>query len=139
MAKNFNFGCSLMSSPIVLRQMPVYRAPQNIAARPFEKREKQALEIKLRRAARLARKLENKVRQDFNIAARDPAERSRTEMDEGELSVNFNDAAEFVEGADRAGDDDDDRKPSWKHRVEKVQRGHRPRRGKGYGYRREDE
>jgi len=47
-----------------------------------------------------------------------------------ELSVTFNDAAEFAEGPDRAGEDDDDRSPSWKTRAEET------RRGKGYGYRR---
>ena len=56
-----------------------------------------------------------------------------------DLFVTFNDAAEFVEGADRGGDDDDDRAPSWKQRAEDTRRGHRPRRGKGYGYRRDME
>jgi len=56
-----------------------------------------------------------------------------------ELSVTFNDAAEFAEGVDRAGDDDDDRAPSWKERAEETRRGLKPRRGKGYGYRRDSE
>ncbi len=64
-------------------------------------------------------------------------EEARAARDEAEdLSVTFNDAAEFAEGADRAGEDDDDRSPSWKTRAEETRRGHRPRRGKGYGYRR---
>jgi hypothetical protein len=56
-----------------------------------------------------------------------------------ELSVAFNDAAEFAEGADRAGDDDDDRAPSWKERAENIRRGQSRRRGKGYGYRTDTE
>ncbi len=66
-------------------------------------------------------------------------EEARTAREEAEeLFVTFNDAAEFVEGTDRAGDDDEDRAPSWKERAEKTRRGHRPRRGKGYGYRRDE-
>lgn len=62
---------------------------------------------------------------------------------EYELTVRFNDAAEFVEGADRAGgDDDDDHAPSWKERAEdNARRQRRPRshrQRKGRGYRREE-
>ncbi len=56
-----------------------------------------------------------------------------------ELSVAFNDAAEFAEGAGGAGDDDDDRAPSWKQRAEETRRGLKPKRGRGYGYRRDSE
>ncbi len=103
-----------------------------------ETREKASLAKALKKAARQARNMENTVQQEFYEAARDQGVRGRTDMDEGDLQENFNDAAEFVEGADRAGEDDDDRAPSWKKRAENLQRGQSRRRGKGYGYRRDD-
>jgi len=105
----------------------------------IETRERQALKKALNREARQAGKIEGKARADFAEAARDPVVRKRTEIEEGDLSVDFNDVAEFVEGANRAGDDDEDRTPSWKQRAENIQRGHKPRRGKGYGYRRKSD
>ena len=104
-----------------------------------ESREKSSLEKVLKKAARQARKVDNKAKQEFYEAARDQVVRGSTDMDEGDLQENFNDAAEFVEGADRVGDDDDERAPSWKERAENIQRGLKPRRGKGYGYRRDDQ
>ena len=67
-------------------------------------------------------------------------EETRAAKEEAEdLPVTFNDSAEFAEGADRAGDDDDDRAPSWKERAGKTRRGLKPRRGKGYGFRRDSD
>lgn len=102
----------------------------------LETRERAALEKKLRRAERLARGLEVRLRQDFHEAARDPVARKQTGIAEGELSVKFNDAGEFVEGADRGGDDDDGRRSGWKQRAEERQQGLKPRRGRGLGHRR---
>lgn len=103
----------------------------------LETRERAALEKKLRRAERLMRKLETRVGQDFGAAARDAIERKRTEITDSDLTVDFNDAAEFAEGADH-GDDDDDRRPGWKARTQRVRRTQGQRRGKGYRYRRDD-
>ncbi len=103
-----------------------------------ESREKASLEKTIKKAARQVREMDNKLRPEFYEAARDRVARDNTDMGEGDLRENFNDAAEFIEGADRAGEDDDDRAPSWKERAENIQRGHKPRRGKGYGYRRDD-
>lgn len=105
----------------------------------IETREKQVLGKALKRATRQARKMDNKATQDFAEAARDRVVRTKTDIDEGTLSEEFNDAAEFAEGTDRTGDDGDDRAPDWKERAENIQRGHKPRRGKGYGYRRDKE
>lgn len=85
----------------------------------------------------------HKGRQDFFDAARDQGLWRKRPVRKNELTIGFNDAAEFVEGADRAGgDDDDDRAPSWKERAEEnVRRQRRPRSRrprKGRGYRRED-
>ena len=71
----------------------------------IETREKQALQKALHRKARQARKADNKERQDFYDAARDQGLWRKREFKEGDLTVDFNDAAEFVEGADRADDD----------------------------------
>lgn len=107
---------------------------KRLAAR-LEARERQSLEKELQREERLAREMEGKARRDFAQAARDPAQQQAKGAESEDLTVTFNDAAEFVEGADRAGgDDDDDRKPGWKQRAEKLRPGHRPRRGKGFGY-----
>jgi hypothetical protein len=103
-----------------------------------ETREKASLSKALKKTARLARNMKNTVQQEFYEAARDHVVRENTDMGEGDLQESFNDAAEFVEGADRIGEDDDERTPSWKERAENIQRGRKPKRGKGYGYRRED-
>ncbi|MEW5423919.1 hypothetical protein HNS03_18540 [Amorphus sp. 3PC139-8] len=54
---------------------------------------------------------------------------------QNEITVEFNDAAEFVEGAGQAGSDDD-RAPTWKQRADEKARHHRPgqRRGKRRDY-----
>ena len=80
--------------------------------------------------------MDNKAVQDFHDAARDQSLWRQREFKEGELSETFNDEAGFVEGAQESGDDDE-HAPGWKQRTEKRARGHRPRRGKGYGYRRD--
>lgn len=85
----------------------------------------------------------HKGRQDFFEAARDQGLWRKRDPKDYELTVSFNDAAEFVEGADRAGgDDDDDRAPRWKERAEDNARRQRrprsPRPRKGRGYRREE-
>ena len=97
-----------------------------------EARELKSLERKLRRQISESEKQSQALDQEL-----EEVRRAREEAED--LSVTFNDAAEFAEGADRAGDDDDDRAPSWKTRADKTRRGHRPRRGKGYGYRRNSE
>jgi len=111
-----------------------------------ETREKQALQKALRRKARQARQADIKERQDFYDAARDQGLWRKREFKEGDITVEFNDAAEFVEGADRVGDDgDDDRAPDWKHRADenaknnRPKHGHKPKRPKGFGHRRDDE
>lgn len=81
----------------------------------------------------------HKGRQDFFEAARDQGLWRKRDPKDYELTVRFNDAAEFVEGAERAGgDDDDDRAPRWKERAEdnarrqRRPRSPRPRKGRGY-------
>ena len=111
-----------------------------------ETREKQALQKALRRKTQQARKTDNKERQDFYDAARDQGLWRKKEFKEGDVTEDFNDAAEFVEGADRAGEAEaDDRAPDWKHRADqhakshRPKRGHKPKGGKGFGHRRDDE
>ena len=62
---------------------------------------------------------------------------------DGELSVSFNDAAEFVEGAGESSDEDDGYAPDWTDSTDDDRNDdgprHRRRRGKGYGYRRDSE
>lgn len=120
----------------------------------IETRERQALEkaqrrkaVMTRTAAQSAEELMQaaiEARQDFHDAARDQGLWKDKAFGEGDLQVEFNDAADFVEGADRAGDDDDDRAPDWARRADQRGRSHRPKhgrkpkRGKGYGYRRDE-
>jgi len=116
----------------------------------IETREKQALQKALRHKAPQAHKADNKERQDFYDAARDQGLWRKREFKEGDMTVEFNDAAEFVEGAARAEEaageaGDDDRAPDWKHRADEIARSHRPKHGhkpkrpKGFGHRRDDE
>jgi len=112
----------------------------------IETREKQALQKALHRKARQARKADNKERQDFYAAARDQGSWRKKEFKEGDMTVEFNEAAEFVEGADRAADDgDDEHAPDWKHRADENAKNNRPKHGpnpkrpKGYGHRRDEE
>jgi hypothetical protein len=94
----------------------------------IETRERQSLEKWMRKARRMqeaarlerertaehARKVDNEARQDFFDVARDLGLWKQKQFKEGELSERFNDAAEFVEGADQGGDDDDGYAPDWK-------------------------
>lgn len=106
---------------------------QKRALAKIEAREAKAMELAI---AKLTQQAEQelpqtfKARQDFFKATQD--ERRRRSFAPGDLRVDFNDAAEFSEGADRADNGDDDLVPDWKSRTEKVSRGHQPRRGKGY-------
>jgi hypothetical protein len=108
----------------------------------IETRENQALKKALKMAARQVPEMQN-ARQEFYDAARDQGLWRSREFGDGDMSVEFNDAGEFVEGADRAGEDEDDRAPDWAQRTERRSRSHRPhnsqKRGKGRGYRREDD
>jgi hypothetical protein len=123
----------------------------------IDTRERQSLEKFMRKAQRLqeaarlererateqARTVDNKAMQDFHDAARDLGLWKERQFKEGELRETFNDAAEFAEGADKGGDDDDSYAPDWKDDADddgddkgpKL----RPRRGKGYGYRRDSD
>lgn len=79
----------------------------------------------------------NMATQDFHDAAKDQKLWRKRKFAEGEISVEFNDTAEFVEGADRDdGDDDDDQRPGLDDDAEDNggwKRSHRPRRGKDMG------
>ena len=85
-----------------------------------EARELQSLERKLRR--QISESEKQAIAPDASPDEQEEFHRLHEELDEiqqareeaEELSVTFNDAAEFAEGADRAGEDDDDRAPSWK-------------------------
>jgi hypothetical protein len=123
----------------------------------IETRERQSLEKFMRKAQRLqeaarlerertaehARKVDNKAKQDFFDAARDLGLWKQKQFKEGELSERFNDAAEFAEGADKGGDDDEDYVPDWDDTADDDSDDsgprRRPRRGKGYGYRRDSD
>lgn len=123
----------------------------------IETRERQSLEKFMRKAQRLqeaarlerkrtaeqARKVDNKARQDFFDAARDLGLWKHKQFKDGELSEGFNDAAEFVEGADKGGDDEEDYAPDWNHTADDDSDDsgprHTQRRGKGHGYRRDSD
>lgn len=82
----------------------------------------------------MARSLEGKAKQDFTKAARD-RQQQKTNMEDDELSVTFNDAGEFVEGAHREGEDERSHaKSGWKKRAEKLQEDRKLDHGRGYGY-----
>lgn len=109
----------------------------------IEARERAALDKKIRKAARLARELEQAVQQDFHGAARDPFMRAQTGIGEGDLSVKFNDTGEFVEGPPDGFHDDDHHGPPDRQRHEEdIRRSHhrdaRRRRRKGHGYQKKD-
>jgi hypothetical protein len=106
-------------------------------------RSQETVRLERERTAAQARKLDRRARQDFFDAARDLGLCRQKQFKEGELSVSFNDAAEFVEGADRGGDDDEDYVPDWKDTADDDSDDNgpklRPRRDKGYGYRRDSD
>lgn len=105
----------------------------------IESREKRSLGKALRKATQQAWRQGAKAKQDFHAATRDQGQWRKKEFGDGDMSVEFNDAAEFVEGADRTGEEGDDLAPDGDQSPEKRSRSHRPRRGKGFGHRREDE
>lgn len=109
----------------------------------IEARETKAMELAVARlaqqqAAAIEVPATFKARQEFFEAAKDLGLWKKRTFREGELTVDFNDAAEFIEGADRADDEGDDLAPDWESRAEKVSRGHQPKRPKGKGYRRDE-
>ena len=59
-----------------------------------------------------------KAEQDFYGAAKDQGLWKDREFEGGDLGVEFNDAAEFADGAHRAGNESDERAPDWKQRAE---------------------
>ena len=73
----------------------------------------EAARLERARTAEQAHNVDNKAKQDFFDAARDLGLWKHKQFKEGELSVSFNDAAEFVEGADKGGDDDENFAPDW--------------------------
>lgn len=119
----------------------------------IETRERQSLEKAMRRehqlreAARLerersaeqARAVVNMAMQDFYDAARDQGLWKDRQFEEGELSVSFNDAAEFLDGAE-SGDEDEGFAPDCNDSADDDGDDdgprHRRKRGRGYGYRR---
>jgi hypothetical protein len=120
------------------REKKDFERRKRLASR-LETREEQSLEKALRREARLVRELDGKAQHDFIEAAQDQAAQQSVGSGSEDLTVDFNDAAEFVEGADRAGGGDDDRAPSWNERAGNLRPGRKARRGKGYGYRRDSD
>jgi hypothetical protein len=95
-------------------------------------------------AAEALSRADNRAMQDFHDAARDQGLWRKREFREGDLTVGFNDAAEFVEGAGKGGGDDDGYAPEQDAGADnpgddddnggpKMGR----RRRKGYGYRRD--
>lgn len=103
----------------------------------------EAARLERERAAKQARGVDNKAMQDFHDAARDLGLWKHKEFKEGELTERFNDAAEFVEGAGKSDSDEDGHIPDWGDdpNDDGNDRGprHRPKRGKGYGFRRNDD
>lgn len=109
-----------------------------------EQRLEQAARLEMTRTAAQARTVDNDAMQDFYDAARDQGLWKHREFEEGELSVTFNDAG--YEQREQASGDDDGHAPDWDadyghhHDDDHDNRPKlRPRRGKGYGYRRDSE
>lgn len=74
------------------------------------------------------------VAQDFHSAAGDDRLWQQRAYERGEVQVEFNDAAEFIEGADRQEDNGDDGKYIWKKRADESRRSQarKPRSRRGY-------
>jgi hypothetical protein len=120
----------------------------------IEKREQLSREKALRREQRLAQEVllerdrtaeqahtvDNKAMQDFYDAARDDGLWKHKKFGDGELSESFNDAAEFKEGADRAGDEDENFVPDWADTDDDGDDdGPKFRSDRGYSYKRDEE
>lgn len=112
-------------------------------------RERQAMERRMKRAEMRADGLGQQLRQDFTEAARDRRVKTSTDLPQGKLSEQFNDAGEFIENLEEAraaaleDDRDDQRARTWKQRAEERERNrgrgfHRDKRG-GRGYTRDDD
>ncbi len=107
-------------------------------------REHQAMERRMKRAELKTEGLGQHPRQDFFEAARDRRVKTSTDMPDGKLAEQFNDAGEFAEGLEeaRAADLEDENTKSWKQRAEGRQRGRKQRSRRtprGRGLRRDDE
>ncbi len=103
-----------------------------------EKRERQSLEKWLLRKAHQARRLENEAQREHADAARETPGRSRRYYRSGDLSRTFDEAAATPQGEGGTGGEDT-RAPSWKARADKHAKGRDHKRGKGYGYRRDQD
>lgn len=81
-----------------------------------------------------AQHLKNQAKQEFFDAARDDKLWQRRNFKRGDMQVEFNDAAEFVEDMDRGGDEEDARAPkkSWSSSSRGKSLGRRTRKGRGY-------
>ena len=75
--------------------------------------------------------------QEFFEAARNQKLWQRRKFERGEMQKDFNDAAEFVEGAGRD-DDSDERSRGWKRKADQSRSSYKPKSRRGRGFRRED-
>jgi hypothetical protein len=103
-----------------------------------EQRERQSLEKSLQRKANQARRLEAEAPREHIGAARETPGRRRRYYRSGDLSRTFGDAAVTPQAEGGAGGEDT-RAPTWKARAEKHAKDREHKRGKGYGYRRDDD
>ncbi|WP_318886369.1 relaxase/mobilization nuclease domain-containing protein [Sinorhizobium meliloti] len=103
----------------------------------------EAARLEIERTAEQARSVENMAMQDFYEAARDQGLWKEREFKEGELRESFNMAAEFTEGANESGGEDEGYAPDWKDDADDDGDDDGPRfrrrRGKGFGYRRDSD
>ena len=83
----------------------------------IEIREMKSLELQVMKEHERILEAKGNAKADFTKAA-NPEERIRTDMEDGDLRIAFNDAADFVEGGVEAGEDD--RNMSWKERAEDL-------------------
>jgi hypothetical protein len=108
-----------------------------------EQRLRQEARLEQEHKAEQARAMDNVAMQDFHDAARDQGLWKHKQFKEGELRQEFNDAAEFVEGANASGDDDESFVPDWAETDDDDGDDDGPKfnrqRGKGYGYRKDSD
>jgi hypothetical protein len=103
-----------------------------------EERERHSLEAWLLRKANQARRIvPDAPGQQFDAARKAPGHRRRPYRS-GDLSRTFDEAAATPQDSGQAGGEDA-RSPSWKARAEKQAKDRDHKRGKGYGYRRDDD
>ncbi len=121
-------------------------------AERLQTRERQALERRMKRAALKAQSPEQPLRLEFAAAAQGVRARQDSDLPKGKVSEQFNDAGEFSEGraealAAEAEDaaDDQQQARSWKQRTEELdeaderRRSRKNKRGRGAGYKRDDD